>query len=65
MKGGFKLGIGNLPDILTITELSEFLKVHHTTIRRAINSGELKALKVSKSWRIERNAVIEWLKEKE
>lgn len=58
------MGIENLQDINTIKEIADFLKVHHSTIRRAIEAGELKALKVGKSWRVEREAVIEWLKDK-
>jgi excisionase family DNA binding protein len=57
------MGVENLQDIVTIKELADFLKVSEITIRRAIDSGDLKALKIGKSWRIEKEAVIEWLKE--
>ncbi len=57
------MGIDNLQDILTIKELAEFLKVNEATIRRAIDAGKLKALKVGKSWRIEKEEVIKWLQE--
>lgn len=57
------MGIENLQDIVTIKELADFLKVSEITIRRAIDSGDLKALKIGKSWRIEKEAVISWLKE--
>jgi excisionase family DNA binding protein len=56
------MGLENLPDIVTIKELVEFLKVSESTIRRAIDSGELKSFKVGKNIRIEREAVMEWIK---
>lgn len=58
------MGLDNLPDIVTIKELAEFLKISVSTIRRAIDSGELKAFKAGKNIRIERESVIEWLEEK-
>lgn len=57
------MGIENLQDIVTIKELADFLKISEITIRRAIDSGDLKALKIGKSWRIEKEAVTKWLKE--
>lgn len=57
------MGLDNLNDISTIKELAEFLKVNEATIRRAIDSGKLKALKVGKSWRVEKEEVIKWLQE--
>lgn len=56
------MGLENLPEILTIKELAEFLKISESTIRRAINNGELKSFKAGKKVRIEKEAVIEWLK---
>jgi excisionase family DNA binding protein len=57
------MGLDNLPDIVTVKQLAEFLQVTELTIRRSINSEALKAFKVGREWRIERTAVIEWLKE--
>lgn len=59
------MGLDKLPEILTIQELSEFIKISVVTIRRAIESDKLKAFKVGKVWRIEREAVIEWLETKQ
>lgn len=59
------MGIDNLPDILTPKELADFLKVSDQTIKRAIKAGTLKALKAGRDWRIEKEAVIQWLKGKE
>lgn len=56
------MGLEKLPEILTVKELAEFLKVSDQTIIRAIKKGSLKALKAGREWRIEREAVIEWVK---
>ena len=52
----------NLSEITTPKELAEFLKISEQTVKRAIKSGKLKALKVARDWRIERNEVIKWVK---
>lgn len=56
------MGLENLPDVVTVKELADFIKVSTQTVVRAIKSGKLKAFKVGKDWRIEREAAIEWLK---
>lgn len=58
------MGLDNLPDIITIKQLAEFLQISEPTIHRAIKAGNLKSLKVGKSVRIEKESVMEWLKEK-
>jgi len=58
------MGLENLIDIVTVKQLAEFLQVNEQTIKRAIKAGELKAFKVGRDWRIEKESVIEWLKQK-
>lgn len=58
------MGLDNLPDVITIKQLAEFLQVSEITIKRAIKAGDLKALKVGRSVRIERGSVMEWLEQK-
>lgn len=65
MEGGFILGIDKLPEILTTKQLSEFLQVSDQTIKRAIKAGKLKAFKVGKDWRIEKEAVLQWIENNE
>lgn len=36
----------------SIYEVSDLLKLHHTTVRKMIKTGEIKAVKVGKQWRI-------------
>ena len=44
------MGLENLPDIITVKQLAEFVQVTELTIRRAITSGALKAFKVGREW---------------
>jgi excisionase family DNA binding protein len=62
--GGKHMGLDEMPEILTVKELFEFLKVSESTIRRAISSGELKSFKAGKNVRIEKESVMEWLEQK-
>lgn len=56
------MGIDKLPEIVTPKQLAEFLQVSDQTIKRAIKAGSLEAFKVSREWRIEREAVVKWVK---
>ncbi len=56
------MGLDNLPDILTVKQLAEFLQVSELTIKRAIKTGELEAFKAGRDWRIERESVLKWVK---
>ena len=55
------MGIDNLGDILTTKQLAEFLQVSDQTVKRAIKAGKLKAFKIGKDWRIEKEAVKEFI----
>ena len=57
------MGLDKLPEIMTVKQLADFLQVTELTIRRALTSGKLKGFKIGRDWRIEKEAVIEWLKE--
>lgn len=41
----------------TIYEVADILKVHHTTIRRAIKDNRLKAFKIGTKWLIKANDI--------
>lgn len=57
--------LDNLPEVVTVQELAEFVKISESTIWRHIKNGDLKALKIGKNVRIEKAEVIKWAKEKE
>ncbi len=56
------MGLDNLPDIITVKQLAEFLQISDLTVKRAIKSNELEAFKVGNAWRIEKDAVLKWVK---
>ncbi len=56
------MGLDNLPEILTVKQLAEFLQVGELTIKRAIKAGELEAFKAGRDWRIEKESVLRWVK---
>ena len=41
----------------TINELASIMKVERRTIKRAIERGEIKALKIGKQWRIRKSNI--------
>ena len=51
----------NLPDVVTVTQLAEYLKASNQTILRALKAGKLKGFKVARDWRIEKKAVLQWI----
>ncbi len=47
-------------DFLTVDELCELLKIGHNAAYRLLNSGELKAFRNGRVWRIPKQAVIDY-----
>lgn len=48
------------PDVLTVDEVAEYLRVHGETVRRWCRSGELKAAKVGRTYRIRAADLDTW-----
>jgi excisionase family DNA binding protein len=53
-----------LPEMLTIAEVAEYLKLHELTVRRLAREGELPAFKVGRQWRIKRKLLESWIEER-
>lgn len=49
-------------DILTIKELSDYLKVSEKTIYRMVSRNEIPAFKMGTTWRFQKLAIEEWIK---
>lgn len=62
MKGVDILGLENLPDIVTVKQLADFMQISDQTVIRAIKSKELQAFKIGREWRIEKEEVLKWTK---
>jgi len=50
-------------DFLTVDELCELLKIGHNAAYRLLNSGELKAFRNGRVWRIPKQGVIEYTRQ--
>jgi excisionase family DNA binding protein len=48
--------------VLTIEELSEYLKISKSTLYKLAQEGKLPGQKVGRHWRFHREAVDAWLK---
>jgi excisionase family DNA binding protein len=49
--------------VMTLEEAADFLKVSETTVYQLVRSGELKARKVGREWRILKSQLVEFLKQ--
>lgn len=47
-------------DIMTVTELADYLRVHQTTIYRLLKTNGIPAFKVGSDWRFHRSAIDKW-----
>ena len=50
--------------VLTIDELSEYLKISKSTLYKLAQEGSVPCQKVGKHWRFHKDAVDEWLRQR-
>jgi excisionase family DNA binding protein len=48
------------PRMMTVTELSEYLRVHPTTIYKLLRRGELPGFRVGSDWRFHVEVIDRW-----
>jgi excisionase family DNA binding protein len=46
--------------VITVGELSEYLRVHRSTIYRLLKKGQLPAFKIGSDWRFNVEAIDRW-----
>lgn len=51
-------------DILTVEELAEILKIGMSQAYKILRSGTLKAYKEGKDWRISKEALVSYIRQK-
>jgi excisionase family DNA binding protein len=51
-------------NILTVSELASYFRVHQATIYRLLKSRELPAFRVGSDWRFDRETIDEWIRSK-
>jgi excisionase family DNA binding protein len=48
-------------EILTVKEISELLKIHHSTVYRMIRESRIPAFKVGSDWRFRTDEIEHWM----
>lgn len=51
--------------IMTIKDLSSYLRVHPSTIYRMLKKKQIPCFQVGSDWRFLRASIVAWMKEKE
>ena len=51
--------------VLTVNDLSDYLKVHPSTIYRLLKTGQLPAFRIGSDWRFNVEEIERWLTERE
>ena len=51
-------------DVLTINELSAYLKIPKSSLYKLAQEGKIPCQKVGKHWRFHKEAIDSWLKER-
>jgi excisionase family DNA binding protein len=50
-----------LPKIMTVKEVSEYLKVHPSTVYKLVKNGGMPAFRVGSDWRFASDVIDRWL----
>ena len=50
-------------EVLTIEELSDYLKIPKSTLYKLVREGSVPCQKVGKHWRFHKNAIDRWLQQ--
>lgn len=57
-------GTLGMPQIMTVKELSEYLKVHPSTVYKLLRAGDLPAFRVGSDWRFNAETIDRWCTER-
>jgi len=61
IKQSYKLFFSEYPDVLTVPDVCKILGASDKTVRRYLRSGELRSLKVGRSYRIPKLFLMEYM----
>lgn len=50
---------------MTVKDIAEYLNMHPMTIYKFVREGRIPAFKVGTSWRIKKESMQKWIKERE
>jgi excisionase family DNA binding protein len=59
-EGDYQMFKNDSSHVLTVKELSDYLKVHPSTIYRQLKRGRLPAFKVGSDWRFNIESIDRW-----
>ena len=51
--------------VLTVDELSDYLKIPKSTIYKLVREGKIPAQKIGRHWRFRKEAIDHWLENKQ
>jgi excisionase family DNA binding protein len=54
----------SLPRVMTVKELSEYLRVHPSTIYKLLRRGELPGFRIGTDWRFNAEVIDRWCLER-
>lgn len=54
----------NLPRVMTVKELSDYLRVHPSTVYKLLRRGELPAFRIGTDWRFNAETIDSWCLER-
>lgn len=57
--------LSDISPVLTVRDLSNYLRVHPSTVYRLLKTGQLPAFKVGRDWRFNIEAIHHWRVERE
>ena len=52
-----------MDDVLTIEDLSEYLKIPKSTLYKLVREGKIPSQKIGRHWRFRKGAIDRWLEE--
>lgn len=52
-----------VPEILTVKQLANYLQMDEHTIYRLAKSGKIPAMKIGAEWRFKKNLIDKWIEE--
>jgi excisionase family DNA binding protein len=51
-------------EVLTIEELSDYLKISKSSLYKLVQDGNLPGLKIGRHWRFQKAVIDQWMKDK-
>ena len=56
-----KVHIHNMEELLTLKELSKYLKISKPTLYKMVEKGKIPALKIANQWRFKNEDINSWI----